>query len=157
MSKMEAPESGVKIRMYRQGHGDCFLLAFRDENGEPYYMMIDCGYKYGSQIDKSKSIQDHVDHIGESTGNHLHSILVRTQEEAMAAGEGMWRPHPLLSEARDLLSAGRLDDASERLSEVLVLLDGIQISFMTIVELLNVDGLSQYVPIFFERRSWDWN
>ena len=26
---MAPPESGVKVRMYRQGHGDCFLLALR--------------------------------------------------------------------------------------------------------------------------------
>ena len=31
MPKMKAPDSGVKVRMYRQGHGDCFLLAFRDD------------------------------------------------------------------------------------------------------------------------------
>ncbi|MFN3132461.1 hypothetical protein [Roseibium sp.] len=51
VDKMEPPENGVAIRMYRQGHGDCFLLAFpRNDGGDPVYVMIDCGYKPGSQI-----------------------------------------------------------------------------------------------------------
>ena len=50
MPRIEAPKSGVKIRMYRQGHGDCFLLTMRQENGDPYYILIDCGYKPGSEI-----------------------------------------------------------------------------------------------------------
>ena len=30
------PTNGVTVRMYRQGHGDCFLLAFpREGGGEP--------------------------------------------------------------------------------------------------------------------------
>ena len=30
------PDNGVTVRMYRQGHGDCFLLAFpREGGGEP--------------------------------------------------------------------------------------------------------------------------
>ena len=45
---MQAPASGVKVRMYRQGHGDCFLLAFPRPNGQPAYVLIDCGYKPGS-------------------------------------------------------------------------------------------------------------
>ena len=46
---MKAPESGVKIRMYRQGFGDCFLLAFPGKGaGKTTYMLIDCGVKYNS-------------------------------------------------------------------------------------------------------------
>ena len=41
--EMEAPESGVKVRMYDTGFGDCLLLVFRDENNEPYFVLIDCG------------------------------------------------------------------------------------------------------------------
>ena len=33
----------VKVRMYRQGLGDCFLLAFPGPAGRPAYVLIDCG------------------------------------------------------------------------------------------------------------------
>ncbi len=79
MPIMEAPQSGVKVRMYRQGHGDCFLLAFRDENGDPFYMLIDCGYKPGSQVHHpiDRVVQD----IEESTGNHLHVVLITHEHQ----------------------------------------------------------------------------
>jgi hypothetical protein len=33
----------IKVRMYRHGLGDCFLLAFPAKDGGTFYMMIDCG------------------------------------------------------------------------------------------------------------------
>ncbi len=51
------PKGGAVVRMYRIGHGDCFLLAFDGDAGEnidaaaepkPVYVLIDCGYKPGS-------------------------------------------------------------------------------------------------------------
>ena len=32
----------VRVRMYRQGLGDCFLITF-DAGGDERHMMIDCG------------------------------------------------------------------------------------------------------------------
>src|SRR5436190_7395019 len=32
----------VKVRMYRQGLGDCFLLSF-PRPGRPFHLLIDCG------------------------------------------------------------------------------------------------------------------
>src|SRR3954470_6720945 len=32
----------VRVRMYRQGLGDCFLLTFPREP-EPFHMLVDCG------------------------------------------------------------------------------------------------------------------
>src|SRR5262245_7483015 len=47
--RLMPPEDGVVIRMYRIGHGDCFLLAFAGQTvGKPVYVLIDCGYKPGS-------------------------------------------------------------------------------------------------------------
>jgi hypothetical protein len=43
------PQDGATVRMYRIGHGDCFLLAFPGETEDkPVYVLIDCGYKPGS-------------------------------------------------------------------------------------------------------------
>ena len=40
---------GAAVRMYRSGHGDCFLIAFAGEDSaRPAYVLIDCGYKPGS-------------------------------------------------------------------------------------------------------------
>lgn len=44
---LKPPKGGVAIRMYRIGHGDCFLLAF-DGKTKPVFVLIDCGYKPGS-------------------------------------------------------------------------------------------------------------
>lgn len=43
----ESPKRGVTIRMYRIGHGDCFLLSF-DGKKKTVFVLIDCGYKPGS-------------------------------------------------------------------------------------------------------------
>lgn len=75
---MKAPNSGVTVRMYRAGLGDCFLLALPDREGQPVHMLIDCGihsqYKGGSTI-----IRNIARHIRDSTGNHLH-VMVMTHE-----------------------------------------------------------------------------
>lgn len=43
------PAGGAVVRMYRIGHGDCFLLSFAGEDpNKPVYVLIDCGYKPGS-------------------------------------------------------------------------------------------------------------
>ena len=39
----------IKVRMYRQGLGDCFLVSSPRSAGEPFYMMIDCGVILGTQ------------------------------------------------------------------------------------------------------------
>lgn len=43
------PPGGAAIRMYRIGHGDCFLIAFAsDDAKKPAFVLIDCGFKPGS-------------------------------------------------------------------------------------------------------------
>ncbi|MEP5625016.1 MAG: hypothetical protein ABJP82_20790, partial [Hyphomicrobiales bacterium] len=78
MSRMTAPKTGARIRMYRQGQGDCFLIAFPrvdgDEN-DPVYVLIDCGYIGGSQFE-SVTIRDVIDHIVESTGGVIDYVIV---------------------------------------------------------------------------------
>jgi len=38
----------VRVRMYRQGLGDCFLLSFRNADKEHTHVMIDCGVVLGT-------------------------------------------------------------------------------------------------------------
>ncbi len=38
-----AQASGVTVRHYCQGIGDCHLLTFKKSDGTPFRMLIDCG------------------------------------------------------------------------------------------------------------------
>ncbi|HSJ52669.1 MAG TPA: MBL fold metallo-hydrolase [Anaerolineae bacterium] len=77
--EMEAPQSGVKVRMYRVGGlGDCFLLAFRTRARRARYMLIDCGVFLGTK-DGSKRLQAVARDIQAATGGRIH-VLVATHE-----------------------------------------------------------------------------
>ena len=39
--RLAPPENGVTVRMYRQGHGDCFLIAFPREAGSKLSLAVD--------------------------------------------------------------------------------------------------------------------
>lgn len=41
-------EARAKIRMYRQGFGDCFLITIFKRDGSPYRVLIDCGVIMGT-------------------------------------------------------------------------------------------------------------
>lgn len=92
MPLLKPPAKGVTVRMYRQGHGDCFLIAFpRKGGGKPYYVMIDCGYKPGSQafLDHGKSMGQIVDHLRVSCGGHLDlAILTHEHQDHL---NGIWK------------------------------------------------------------------
>lgn len=75
--RMEAPPSGVKVRMYRMGLGDCFLLAFPRESG-PFYMLIDCGVLIGTK-DATEKMKGIVADILASTGKRI-DVLVATHQ-----------------------------------------------------------------------------
>jgi len=81
---MKPPRKGVKVRMYRTGLGDCFLLAFprqakgKDPRAKVFYMLIDCGVYYSTEGggERMKMI---VKDIRDSTGGCL-DLLVITHE-----------------------------------------------------------------------------
>lgn len=75
---MTAPGSGVKIRMYRQGLGDCFLLAFATGAGRPFYMLIDCGVLMGTE-DSAGKMRRVAESLRDSTGGHI-DVLVATHQ-----------------------------------------------------------------------------
>lgn len=66
----------VRVRMYRQGLGDCFLVTF-DEGGDERHMLIDCG-TLGATTTAVK-LAEVVADIRATTGDHLH-VLVATHE-----------------------------------------------------------------------------
>lgn len=84
---------GATVRMYRTGHGDCFLLAFAGEpprtaeeparrpgrSRKPVYVLIDCGYKPGSPKFIDTNARDITASIREATGGYV-DVAVITHE-----------------------------------------------------------------------------
>jgi beta-lactamase superfamily II metal-dependent hydrolase len=120
--RLMPPPGGATVRMYRIGHGDCFLIAFAgDVPGRPAYVLIDCGYKPGSpgkihppagvttareiatdikkatggRIDVAVITHEHQDHVNGITDTHFDGIDIG---EAWFA----WTENPLDDLANDL-------------------------------------------------------
>ena len=68
----------AKIRMYRQGLGDCFLISLPRKGDEPYYVMIDCGVILGT-ADPSTIMTKVVENIVAATGGEI-DLLIATHE-----------------------------------------------------------------------------
>jgi hypothetical protein len=75
---LPAPASGVTVRMYNPGFGDCLLLAFRADDGSPRYLLIDCGAHH-RYPDRKTRLQKIAKDIATSTNSHLH-IVAATHE-----------------------------------------------------------------------------
>ncbi len=85
---MRAPESGVTIRMYRQGHGDCFLLCFRrsTDDDTPFFMLIDLGMKGGSEVVPGFDTDAAIDDIASATGGIIDLAVVTHEHEDHVSG-----------------------------------------------------------------------
>jgi hypothetical protein len=70
----------ARIRMYRQGLGDCFLISMPRSDGSdrPFYVMIDCGVVLGT-ADPTTIMTKVMDHIVATTGGTI-DLLVATHE-----------------------------------------------------------------------------
>jgi hypothetical protein len=68
----------VRIRMYRQGLGDCFLLSFPKGKGKHAHLMIDCGVVLGT-TDPGKVMTKVAEDIKKTTDGKL-DVLVITHE-----------------------------------------------------------------------------
>ncbi len=70
----------VRVRMYRVGFGDCFLLTFIPAAADPYHMLIDFGV-YQSTRGGSERLNQAARNIRSATGDHIHTV-VATHEHA---------------------------------------------------------------------------
>jgi glyoxylase-like metal-dependent hydrolase (beta-lactamase superfamily II) len=70
----------IRVRLYGQGLGDCFLLAFprpgQDDN--PCYLVIDCGVAMSTPR-KDQRMQQIVENLREATGGHIDILAVTHQ------------------------------------------------------------------------------
>ncbi len=83
-NRLVPPLDAVTVRMYRIGHGDCFLLAFPGESeNKPVYVLIDCGYKPGSPkyIDPNRNVADITKNIREATGGQIDVAIITHEHQ----------------------------------------------------------------------------
>ena len=76
------PANGVVVRMYRIGHGDCFLLAFPGKKADdPKYVLIDCGYKPGSPAFINTTPKEVTDNLRVATGGHIDVAIITHEHQ----------------------------------------------------------------------------
>jgi hypothetical protein len=82
-----APTGGtlptLRVRMYRQGLGDCFLLSF-NPGGDEKHVLIDCG-TLGSKYTDVK-LPDVIADIDKTTNGHLHLVVATHQHQDHLSG-----------------------------------------------------------------------
>jgi hypothetical protein len=80
----------IKVRMYRQGLGDCFLLTIPRKTGKPFYFVIDCGVILGTK-DAGKVMTDVVEHIIKTTDGHVDLVAATHEHWDHISGFGQAR------------------------------------------------------------------
>jgi len=81
---LKPPPGGAAVRMYRIGHGDCFLIAFAGESSEkPAFVLIDCGYKPGSpgKLEQPTKVKEIAQHIIATTGGFIDVAIVTHEHQ----------------------------------------------------------------------------
>lgn len=76
-------DGSIRVRMYRHGLGDCFLLQFPRTGGGragPFTILIDCGIIPGTP-DGPDRLRQVVQHVTESTNREI-DVLIATHEHA---------------------------------------------------------------------------
>jgi hypothetical protein len=80
----------IKVRMYRQGLGDCFLITIPRKNGNPFYAVIDCGVILGTK-DSGTIMTGVVEHIIQTTGGHIDLVAATHEHWDHISGFGQAR------------------------------------------------------------------
>ncbi|MBL8823165.1 MAG: hypothetical protein JNJ77_11300 [Planctomycetia bacterium] len=81
-TRLIPPADGVIVRMYRIGHGDCFLIAFPGKvEDKPVYVLIDCGYKPGSPGFLKSTPKAIAASIREATDGHLDVVVITHEHQ----------------------------------------------------------------------------
>src|SRR5215831_7208123 len=81
---LKPPPGGAAVRMYRIGHGDCFLIAFAGKDPDrPAYVLIDCGYKPGSpgMLAHPTKVKEIGEHIIATTGGFVDVAIVTHEHQ----------------------------------------------------------------------------
>src|SRR5450432_4221301 len=80
-------EVGVRVRMYRVGFGDFFLLTFHQGKDNPVHVIVDCGvFKGTSGTGDLGSITEAVANMDRVTGHKVALIVVTHRHADHIAG-----------------------------------------------------------------------
>ena len=70
-------EARVRVRVYRQGLGDCILVRVNRANGKDFKLMIDCGLVLGVKDKKPADIMNRVvDNLVAETGGEVDALAI---------------------------------------------------------------------------------
>jgi len=64
----------MRVRMYRQGLGDCFLLSATDADRVAWHVLVDCGVLLGTP-DAAATMHEVAADILAVTGGHLDAVV----------------------------------------------------------------------------------
>jgi hypothetical protein len=78
VAKPAQTKNSIRIRMYRQGLGDCFLVGLPKDDHSLFWMMIDCGVILGTKDPETKMKAVVKDIIQQTTGRI--DLLIVTHE-----------------------------------------------------------------------------
>src|SRR5450755_1911039 len=80
-------EVGIRVRMYRVGFGDFFLVSFLADADDPVHIIIDCGvFKGTSQTGDLGSIEAAVADMAKTTNGKVALIMVTHRHADHIAG-----------------------------------------------------------------------
>jgi beta-lactamase superfamily II metal-dependent hydrolase len=80
----KATDSSIRIRMYRVGFGDCFLVTFPTRRG-PKHVLVDCGVHARGDVG---TIQKAVENIAEVTDRRLALVIAAHAHQDHISGFG---------------------------------------------------------------------
>ncbi len=78
-------QATARVRMYRQGLGDCLLLSLLRPGGTPFHMMFDCGVILGTK-NAGQILSTVVADVITETGGHVDVLVVTHEHYDHVAG-----------------------------------------------------------------------
>jgi hypothetical protein len=70
------PSGGIAVRLYKQGLGDCFVIALSQKESEtPYYIVVDSGVLLGTP-NQAEKMRDVANDVKLATNNHINRLIV---------------------------------------------------------------------------------
>lgn len=81
----KASDGQVRVRMYRHGLGDCFLVRFPKDDGGSFNLLIDCGL-IGVAEEPRTTMQKVVADIASACGNHIDLAIMTHEHWDHASG-----------------------------------------------------------------------
>lgn len=104
-ARKKTRKTNLRVRLYRQGLGDCILITLPKADGSPFHFLIDCGVIIGTPQDQKK-MREVVADIVEVTGGTLDLLAVT--HEHWDHVSGFIQADDLFAKAGEPRAAGKL-------------------------------------------------